>query len=881
MPRLLAGIFLSLAMASAAHAGEPCCGVVSVDARAGVVHAQDNATKRRFDIKVDNPVMLARIRAGQSVDADFKTNRATIATVSGQFAIVGSAPTVAASPQLATAPQPKPATITPAKPAAPAPTAAITPAKPATPTPTLAIPGSKPAAQAPSAAIPPSKPNVALGGGSAAAPPAIVGGTPPPTIGGSSSAAGKVPSNDASPCCAVAAIDTGAKIVRLQENAGARSFNVKVDNPLVLSRVRVGQKADVDEATNQASIEGINGRFAIAGTEGVKTAQAPSGPLGAPPGLKQPGTPAIPGMAAGPAGGLGQGRPSSAKTYALPTISVGEPVRASGKTRARLPAVKTRHLRGLDEINDSSLAESAKIALMMHVGQLPENASNHYIVIPELAADWAKTHAVPDDMKPKKKKKKKKKCDWTHSGGCADKVKATVQDVWDSATEEWREAWKKNTRKLAEAWNEAQECFADHTLKLADIPLRFDLPVNFPLDVERDGKKSGGSGSASGKARGTLDVGLPVQGDFRAEVEFFYIPCLPFAVRPKSVGADGEMTVTADLRARVQADGKFDAEFMIPPGGGPAIPVAVLPIVIAGVPVAILDVSVYFDGSVRVGGEGDLDGRVRLKAPYKNDFDFSCSGRGCKGKMKRVPMPATTTEDVMLKGALYVQPAVYTALQLSLNFEALAGRAGPQPFLYGELRGCAAASGMQNTSGASTGQNFHALAFDLDWGVELRAEALVAGEQVEEFVTEVMRRQHIWFGDIAPGGSTAIIPALSGPAQLGVNSSGAFTLASRPCFPYGSPVEYHVAWAGGAMPGTVASKPSIGGGVMTTKGGGGATSCTLGSGTGSCKVKPGNAGTFALAWPSPGTYTVTATPVRDEHGREYKAERAQFTVNVQ
>jgi hypothetical protein len=836
-PRL-AWYLVLLTLAPAAHAAAPCCGVVSVDARAGIVHAQDNATKRRFEIKVDNAAMLARIRPGQPIDADFKAGKASIDNLGGKFAIVGAAPVATASPQLATAP-------VPAKPAIPA------------PTPSSAIPG-KPAAAAPTAAIPSSKPAAGLGSGSAAAAPALGGGAPPPPIGTPSAPVGKASSTDSEPCCSVAAIDTGSKTIKVQEAAGKRTFTVKIDNPLVLSRVRVGQKVNVDEAASQVAIEGITGRFAITATEGVKTAQAPSAPLGAPSTL---------------------GRATSAKAYPLPTMSVGEPIRATGKTRARLPAVKTRHLRGLDEINDSSLAESAKIALMMHVGQLPENASNHYIVIPELAEEWAKTHKVPDDMKPKKKKKKKKKCDWTHSGGCADKVKATAQDVWDSATEEWRDAWKKNTKQLAEAWNEAQECFADHTLRLADIPLRFDLPVNFPIDVERDAKKGGASGSASGKARGTLDVGLPVQGDFKAEVEMFYIPCLPFAVRPKSVGADGEMTVTADLRARVQADGKFDAEFMIPPGGGPAIPVAVLPIVIAGVPVAILDVSVYFDGSIRVGGEGELDGRVRLKAPYKSDFDFSCNGRGCKGKMKRVPMPATTTEDVMLKGAMHVQPAVYTALQLSLNFEALAGRAGPQPFLYGELRGCATASGMQNTSGASTGQNFHALAFDLDWGVELRAEALVAGEQVEEYVQEVMKRKHIWFGDIAPGGSTAIVPALSGPAQLGVNSHGAFTLASRPCFPYGSPVEYQLTWAGAATASNGSGKPAIGGGLMTK--GGGSGDCTLGAGTGSCKLKPGNAGTFNLAWPSPGSYVVTATPVRDEHGREFKAERAQFTVNVQ
>jgi hypothetical protein len=422
-------------------------------------------------------------------------------------------------------------------------------------------------------------------------------------------------------------------------------------------------------------------------------------------------------------------------------------------------------------------------------------------------------------------------------------------------------------------------------LRLPDIPIKFSVAPEFPISVERSAERqSTGTGErhgASGTAKGTVTFGLPVQADFRAEVQFFYIPCLPFAIRPRSVGADGNMTIAARLGATLTASGKFDSEYMIPPTGGPAIPVAVVPIVIAGVPVAVLDVAIYVDGSLRVGGEGQLDARFVLTTPYKTDFDFNCDGRGCRGNMKGTPMPTTATENVVVKGGVYVKPAVYTALQLSLNFEALAGRAGPQPYLLGELRGCSETAGMQSTTGASSMQEFHALAADLDWGVELRAEALVAGEQVRELVVPVMRERHIWFGDIAPGGSTAIAPDLSGPAQLAANASGAFVLKAHKCFPYKSAVEYRITWLGGATPSASASGHA-GSQLSGVRAGAASEACTWGSGQGTCKVRPGAQAAFNLRWPQPGTYSLTAVPLRDEHGREFKADRAtQLSVIVQ
>ena len=781
----------TLLMVAPAWAAAPCCGVVSIDTRAGIVTAQDKTTQRRFEFKVDNAVLLNRIKVGQDVNVDFGSGKVTLAGIAGQYGIVGAP----ASPQLS---QPQPA--------APAIAAA-------------------PPAQAPQQ------------------PPAGVIGTAPPRTGPSIGTAQPPVPQTQRPLSAPATT--------------APPLSAQPQRPL-----------SAPPTGTAPPIPGTMAQAPGAATPARSAAPSPAEP----PSLKS----------AAPGGARASGR-----TYPLPTITAGAPVMATAAAGrlAQRPNFRGNgiHLRGLDEIDSSTaIPESAKILLMMHVGTLPENASDHYIVNPQLAAEWAKTHKVPASMKPTKKKKKKKKCDWTHSGGCADTVQQTAQDIWDSASDDWKRAWKANTKNLAEEWNELEDCFADHRLRLADIPVRFKVAPEFPVSLEKSASKGGQSGKASGTAKGTLTVGLPVEADFRAQVELFYIPCLPFAIRPRSVGADGTMTVAARLGANVVATGNFEADYTIPPGGGPAIPIAVIPIVIGGVPVAILDVSLYVDGTVRVGGEGQLDGKFVLTAPYRNDFDFECNGHRCTGKMKNQPVPTTTTENVVLKGSVHVQPAIYTALQLSLNFEALAARAGPQPFLYGEVRGCSATAAAQNTAGLSTAQEFHALTADLDWGIEFRAEGLVAGEQVAAHVDEVMKRRHIAFSDIAPGGSTALSPSLSGPVQLAAGSPGAFVLKSRPCHPFSDAVDYQLTWSGSAPAPSSTAPVRLPVGQIGKAAPPASSACTWGSGTATCKLKPGTDAPFTLAWPQAGAYTLTATPLRDAHGREFRAERAiQMNINVQ
>lgn len=150
-----------------AWAATPCCGVVSVDTRTGVVTAQDKATQRRFEFKVENAILLRRIQPGQAVTADMASGKATVEGIAGQYNIVAAAAGVApaqpaAAGVIGAAPPPAPqppaggvigATPSPAQsltrpPAAPAFGAAAT-AAPRAPVPT---PSTRPVAGAQAAA---------------------------------------------------------------------------------------------------------------------------------------------------------------------------------------------------------------------------------------------------------------------------------------------------------------------------------------------------------------------------------------------------------------------------------------------------------------------------------------------------------------------------------------------------------------------------------------------------------------------------------------------------------------------------------------------------------------------------------------------------------
>jgi hypothetical protein len=513
---------------------------------------------------------------------------------------------------------------------------------------------------------------------------------------------------------------------------------------------------------------------------------------------------------------------------------------------------KVLHLRGLDDIEQAELPDDAKRLLIMHVGKISAEQSDHYIVNPQLAEEWLKTHDVPDDIKPPEKKKEKKGCSTRHiSMKC---VSNETEQAIDKASEEWEklreqaeQEWGNAAEKLSDAWKETRACFADKTLSLNEIPVQFSIAPSMSIPV--DGPAFPGS-SASGALSGSVSLGFPMKSDFSAQLDLFYIPCLPFAIRPKALSADGTMTVGETLTASMAATGQFARTFRIPPAGGPTIPIVMIPIVIAGVPVAELDVSAYIEGSVKVTGDGKAEAQFKVENTQTTQFDFSCDGGGCKSRSQAVAEPTTVSESAQLQGQVAVEPAVYTALQLNFNFNALSARAGPQPYLLATGAGCAAAAAQQSTDGSSKVGTNEVLTADLDWGVKFRAEALVGGQIVgNPFVKDLTGNRHIWFRDLVGGGSSALVAVVDTAAGVIAGTPAAYTVKMPSCYPFTSPIHYRVTWTGDAV-------------AAPVKG------CDWQKGI--CKSDPMRELEIKLTWATPGSYSLTVIPVGDDHGKQLR-----------
>lgn len=590
----------------------------------------------------------------------------------------------------------------------------------------------------------------------------------------------------------------------------------------------------------------------------------------------------------------------------IPQLSAGTPENVQSKTNWRNGAEGLRQfqnpalvsLRGIDGLREAKgVPQVATDLLVLHARTLPAEELDSYIVNPKLAEEWLKAHPLPAAFVAKVRtaaaddgKKKKKGCSTRHvSSGC---MKNEVEQSLDDLTREWREAWSNTTDELGRLLGRVDDiraCFTDRTLSLANIPVKFTVEPQIPLSFERDGKSSNQRGGASGSVKGTMAIGVPVDADFKAQVQMFYVPCLPFAVRPKSLGASGGMKVGGSFNAAVNATGQFNQSFTIPPTGGVQIPIAVLPIALGGIPIAVLDVSVYMDGTLEVSGQGTLDGNLKLQSMQHSNFSFECSGHGCELAQHSVPAPATAIESVKLNGTIQIKPAIYSALQLSLNYNLLSARAGPQPFLIGEVHGCAAATASQGAAGGATAEQSHALTADLDWGLELRAEAVAGGQQVAKNGKFRLLRKHLYFKDLAQ--SSALLSGIAGPPQTQVGQLAAFTMKMPTCYPYADPIQYQVRWTGGAggvtgvqsgvTPGrglgTSATLPS-----RTVSGSVAPSNCILQAGQGTCSGAPLATTSINLAWPAAGDYSVTVVPIDDRHGRKFDASRVtQANVRVQ
>jgi Cu/Ag efflux protein CusF len=684
----------------------------------------------------------------------------------------------------------------------------------------------------------------------------------------------------ATPCCGVTEIAANGQVTARELN-GNRTIRFQVTDAALLRGLKPGAPVFANFDTGQVSLDGKRACCKITQVS-VAAAQAPKTSVAA----------SVPAVSA------------AHGSKALPQLSFGAPQTVSTPNWREGPQrllqfqnKKTLDLRGLDSIKrEPGLPQAAKDMLWLHARTLEAQELDGYIVIPEKAQEWSKT--LPDSVREKLRKaatddgkKKKKGCSTEHiSTGCVqNEVEQAVDDVTNTARKAWQDI-EDEWGRFMDNVEDAQACFEEKTLK-ARGPIRFTVAPQIPVSFEKDAKSSSKSGGASGKVTGTVTVGLPVTVDSEARFEAFYIPCMPFAVRPKSIGSSGNVDVEGIIAASITASGQYDYLFTVPPTGGIQIPVVVIPVVLAGVPIAILDASVYLDGTLQVDGKGTVNGNLKLQSLQQSAFSFECSSFNCDLDTKSAPAPTTAVESVTLEGRIHIKPAIYAALQLGLNYNLLNARAGPQPYLLGEVYGCGAATGAQSTAGTSSGEQFHALTADIDWGIEVRAEALAGGQKVAKKTWNVMQ-QHIAFRDL--GNSTALRPSVAGTTQPSATQTTAFIMKMPTCYPYSDSMTYRVSWTGNASApaATSGSKsrtavPAATSGLKTRTEvpgkltGSAPSNCDIGSGNGTCQGGPQSDTSLYLVWPAPGNYSLTVSPYEDKHGRRFSASSAtQTNLNI-
>jgi len=856
---IVAMLLATLAPAARSQAFQ-LCSITAIDARTDSVSARMNASKAAFQFRVTDAALLKSLKVGQEVYANFTTKEVSL---DGKK-ILGE---IISLPQSA-APQAGPVT-----------------------TPTSAPPTANPQAGK-------------LATGASAASPAVVGGV----------------QNKLGPVqvCTVTALNTYTGVVTAKENTTGQTITFQVahlqpiDGAKLFQTFKVGGKVDLQPIDGAVLTSGSNMRVTVQGLQPIDGIVSSIGAAATAAGAQSAGSAKT--MAAPTATAIQNVR----QLGALPQLSYGTPHPAPSGPRGMPARWESRgtyvHIRGYDGIEQAQgIPEGVKTLLKIHVMALEPGESDHYLINPQLAVQWSKTHPVPPQVKPPSTSDGHTGCSaW--SIHCAGEVVKHAEDETSRQAQILRQQaqadWKHWSTELTKDWHEAEGCLADNTLPLDNIPIEFAASPSVGIHLEQSGKTTNGpafggttSGSASGKAEGTVNLALPMNSpDFRANLEVFYIPCLPFMVRPKSISGHGTVTVGSRLTAAVKVTGQFDENIST---GSVQVPIVLIPIVLFGIPIAEMEVSAYVEGNIEVSGNGAFTANFALDNPHEMKLDFKCDGHGCTGHSQPVPVPTIATETAQLNGRIRVEPTIFTAVQLDFDFGALTARAGPQPYLLGEVYGCIGAAASQNlSSGSSTAQDWHALTADVDWGIDLRGQALLGGDKVFDKTLHgvIKKNTHIWFKDLWPGGSNALFPFVNGAAQASMGAPALYQIKMPGCYPYPDKVNYQLAWSGSATASLGASGPSSAssknGATAATRGvvqqdarlkltangstppaNGPASPCNLQPAQGSCEFDPVKNLGIDLVWPAAGANNLAVTAVSDTHGREYKAAQPT-TVNI-
>ncbi len=834
------GILFCCAFATAAKAQAPCCSVTAMNAATGVVSAKVNANGAAFQFRLTNANLLKEVRVGTGVYANFTTHQVSLdgKTIAGPITSEPQAPAPARAP----VPEPRAA--------APLAAPAVPPSAPTAP---ARAPAAAPAALAPAGAVsaPAAAPRVAPA-------PAPVPAAPAPGL------AVRAPVAAASP---VRQPITQLPVITLAAAVPERTPASSTFNP---NRPRVEARtltATVNGKSTSAHITHIHG------LDGVEQAQ------GLPDGVKELLLMHVKTLGAG-----------ESADYMINTDLAAEwakthPVSAAVKKVAQ----DTDSHTGCKSFSMHCAGEAEEHAEGQASGVLKQAQDDWGHAATQLGHDWdvaadqiqacfADTRTNPVELNGDFSLSLPSliTLDSNNVNAVLDAVdtvnKINAGTYQPSAGSAGSASSIMSSGAIAGAQLGAGS--GDGTQSVAG----FTTPG--VLQGAAAGAQAAQPGAAAANAKGSpwsdsfkgkIAFGFP-QLTSRGTVvhaDFFYIPCLPFMVRPRSIGVSGSLGVEAAITGNAQVNGNYTPKTIALPTADLHYPIQTWMIPGPdGVPIAELDLSLFVQGFLQITAKGQLTTNLNLVYSHSTSFDFTCDGKGCqqnKGpqdqltKFPTAPAPTTATA---VTGSITVQPKLFTGLELNLDVNAIQVRAGPEATLEGDVQGgaCLSTNGAVHTTS-------DALLSELGWTPSMHADVVMFTTPVGNTYDKPLEPEQIMaFQDLLQGhgGSSALTPtvspAVSGKAGLKSGESAIYNVKMPGCYPYSDPVTYHVAWTGGALTAgtkacTVPPSPASGPPPSELN----------------CVFDPKQSLALSFAWPQASTsdYTITVALVRDTLGRNF------------
>lgn len=369
----------------------------------------------------------------------------------------------------------------------------------------------------------------------------------------------------------------------------------------------------------------------------------------------------------------------------------------------------------------------------------------------------------------------------------------------------------------------------EHTLRRF-IPLTgHNFNKSYPL---------GGGFTGSFGVSGNIEGAVTVEVNWWEKRRHFLTWCVPYAAKLKDVHVFGD--ATANAGATVSGTLAYEHHFGPVELAKPELFsvlffVGPVPVYIGfNLPIAAgLDLNASGTGSLTYNGSRVVSGT----------FDWVCNLDECHGDGGFDNEVANTTQTLTggVSGHLKPEPYVNVGFRAYLYTEWVAYlQAGLQPRLLGDLWGYTG-NNCGDADGDGTFESVHALTFDLDWRVDLTGEASALGQGPWRRTLKQGSASHIGFYDL---GSNAMQPELLGPSSGRVGTPGEYLVKIRPCWPYDKNVTYRVNWGDGS-PDTEQ------------------------------ETSPAAYARFNHTWSAAGSPTVTATSVKDKHGRALNQSTAR------